>query len=565
MLVFGDRWRFVTPLEQFAVLASLLRSGPAGPARHDRLVRALIEAGELAQGLADAAFVRAGRDDDSPLQAAALDLVVAIARQVQTSWSSGFATPGRPAWAELTALAALAPPDPVRCKTAEGYAYYAVYPEAFMAAACELRGTPLLVIGLRSIGLSLAAAVAAASSAAGVVTLRPHGPPMERRVAVSERLGRRLAAHRGLFAVVDEGPGLSGSSFGAVGDLLTGLGVAGDRIVYFPSHAGPPGPAAQPRHRERWRTVRRIVKVLDDIAAPTALASWFDDLTGGAEQIDDLSHGGWRAALAPGQRPPTWAASERRKFRLTGRSGTYVARFAGLGREGLAKIERAQALHAVGFGAEPLALRHGFLLERWIDGRPLLGPPPDRAATLRRLGDYLRFRWRALPAETAGARGDELREMARVNAGEIGGPKLADRVVRRLEAMDLVEAPAPIDGRLHRWEWLQVADGGLLKTDALDHCCAHDLIGCQDIGWDLAGAAVEFELDAAEARELEGRVLGGPDPVRIDAFRGLYCAFQAGLWTMAEQAAQGADRGRAARRRNLYAATLSRWAAEGDG
>jgi len=559
VLVFGDRWRQITPGEQLGVLAGLLRSQAGGCERHDELVRALIEAGELAQGLADAEFADRGCDDHTPLQAAALDLVIAIARKVRASWFSGFSTAGPAAWSELAALAAAVPPKAIRCKAAEGYAHYAVYPESFMAAAAELSGAPLLVIGLRSIGVSLAAAVAEATGAGGVVTLRPHGPPFERRVAVSERLARRLAAHEGLFAIVDEGPGLSGSSFGAAGDLLAGLGVADERIVYFPSHPRDPGPAAQARHRQRWRSARRIVPVLEDIAAPAVLAAWFDDLTGGAESVEDLSHGGWRQALAPPRRPPIWAASERRKFRLSTPSGTYLARFAGLGRVGAAKRERAEALHAAGFGAEPLALRHGFLLERWIDGAPLM----DQADAPRRLGDYLSYRRRQFPAQAPGADGEALREMARVNAGEIGGPELAAQVVRRLEALAHVESrlePMHVDGRLHRWEWVRARDGQLRKTDALDHCCAHDLIGCQDIGWDLAGAAVEFGLDPARTRELERQVLGGPDPLRTDLYCGLYCAFQAGLWSMAGAAAEGDDRERAACQADVYAAALRRWA-----
>lgn len=559
MLVFGDRWREVTPWEQLAVLAGLLRSRSAGRERHDELVRALIEAGELAQGLADAEFAARGCDDDTPLQAAALALVVALARKVQASWSSGFAGAGPGAWPQLAALAAAAPPEPVRCKVAEGYAHYAVYPEAYMAAAAELRGAPLLVIGLRSIGMSLAAAVGAASGAAEVVTLRPHGPPFERRVAVSGRLARRLAAHPGQFAVVDEGPGLSGSSFGAVGDLLAGLGIAEERVTYLPSHPGDPGPAAQARHRERWRRARRKVRVLDDVAPPAALAGWFDDLTGGAERIEDLSHGGWRAALAPDRRPPIWAAGERRKFRLATPTGIYVARFAGLGHLGAAKRDRAEALHAAGFGPEPVALRHGFLLERWIDGAPLRGP----AAAPPRLGEYLGYRRRQFPADAPGADGESLREMARVNAAEIGGAELADAVTRRLEGLARLEGrlePVHVDGRLHRWEWVRAAAGELRKTDALDHCCAHDLIGCQDVAWDLAGAAVEFGLDAAATRQLERQVLGRPDPLRTEMFRGLYCAFQAGLWSMAQQAAEGGDRRRAAMQATGYATALRQWA-----
>ena len=54
------------------------------------------------------------------------------------------------------------------------------------------------------------------------------------------------------FAIVDEGPGLSGSSFGCVADWLEDNGVAPERIHVFPGHDGPLGPAASARHRDRW-------------------------------------------------------------------------------------------------------------------------------------------------------------------------------------------------------------------------------------------------------------------------------------------------------------------------
>jgi hypothetical protein len=563
VLVYGDRWRSVAPAEQLAELDLLLRSGGAGRRRHDALVRALIEAGELAQGLADAEFAVAGCDDDTPLQAAALELVTALARKVQASWWSGFADEGPAVDGEFAAVAALAPPEPVRCKTPEGYAYYAVYPEAFIAAAAELAGDSAFVIGLRSIGVSLAGAVAASAEAAGVVTLRPHGHPFERQVSVSDRLRQRMAAHTGRFALVDEGPGLSGSSFGAVGDLLEDLGVSGERIVFLPSHPGDPGRMAQVRHRQRWGQTRRLVKTLDDLAGPEAIAAWFEDVIGAVERVEDLSHGGWRQELPADVWPPVWASVERRKLRLSTRSGIYLARFAGLGRDGADKFERVAALHAAGFVAEPLALRHGFLLERWLPGKPLLTGTEAPAEIGERLGDYLSFRRLHFPADAPGGSGEVLREMALVNAEALGGAELRERVDERLAALSEVEArlrPIHVDGRLHLWEWRLGPDGVLRKTDALDHSCAHDLVGPQDIGWDLAGAAIEFDLDPAQARDLERRVLGEPDPDRSDLFRGLYSAFQTGLWAMAEAGAAGPDRDRAGQQSRRYAEVLRRWA-----
>ena len=205
-------------------------------ARADRLTGALIEAGELAQGLIDAQFDATGEDDLTPLHRAALALVRAIAH-------------GRPAGVEraLSTLAGMDLPALVTCKEPEGYAHYAVYPEAY-ASAARARGwpSPPFVIGLRSIGASLAAVVAAAVGASGLATLRPVGPPFRRQIHASRALRKVLSDHHGPFIVVDEGPGLSGSSFAAAAKLLESLAVAPSRIVFMPSHAGEPGAQADP-------------------------------------------------------------------------------------------------------------------------------------------------------------------------------------------------------------------------------------------------------------------------------------------------------------------------------
>ncbi len=102
----------------------------------------------------------------------------------------------------------------------------------------------------------------------------------------------------------------------------------------------------------------------------------------------------------------------------------------------------------------------------------------------------------------------DLLAMARHNLGQAGFP--AEEMIapwrgREAELQALVE-PIAIDGRLHPHEWIVDGAGRWLKTDALDHHAAHDLVGCQDAGWDVAGAAVEFGLDAAGLEDLRARV-----------------------------------------------------------
>jgi hypothetical protein len=84
------------------------------------------------------------------------------------------------------------------------------------------------------------------------------------------------------------------------------------------------------------------------------------------------------------------------------------------------------------------------------------------------------------------------------------------------------------DNRLDREKWLRPPDGRLLKTDALDHHQAHDLIGCQDLAWDVAGAIVEFGLDSAGADRLVAAVGRPVDPGLLAFSRLAYAAFRLG-------------------------------------
>ena len=117
-------------------------------------------------------------------------------------------------------------------KEPEGYAFYAVYPEMYAMAARALPpSAKRLVIGIRSIGTSLGAAVARACGAA-LITVRPIGHPFARRLALDDALRDHILSFHDL-AIVDEGPGLSGSSFGCVADFLEDHGVAPERIAFW--------------------------------------------------------------------------------------------------------------------------------------------------------------------------------------------------------------------------------------------------------------------------------------------------------------------------------------------
>jgi hypothetical protein len=201
MLVYGDHFDEVDARQALDFVHLRFAAG-------DRL-SALVEAGRLAQALVD---------EDEHRDPECMRFLLAIAQ----------GAPPPPLRVERR---------PVKLRLPEGYAFYAVYPKLYAQAA---RSAPrrMQVIGIRSIGTSLAAVVAAACGGPVPITVRPRGHPFDRRVTLPRIDPRRH------FAVVDEGPGLSGSSFISVAEALLEQGVPLSRIHLFPSHGNPPGSCA---------------------------------------------------------------------------------------------------------------------------------------------------------------------------------------------------------------------------------------------------------------------------------------------------------------------------------
>jgi hypothetical protein len=531
VLVYGDAEEEVSTAELARKIGrdlELLSGTAAELAWHQAAVAAFIELATLAQGVADWERERDGHDELSPAQQRLIDGLRLLAAAIDRSWRSGFTQQVAPELPPIGAVSDSPLPPRIKVKRCEGYAFYGLYPETYLDAA---RGLPAdsVVIGLRSIGTGLAALVAAASGANTVVTLRPTGHPFARSVDVGPRLSALVRSARDRhFVIVDEGPGLSGSSFGGVGDWLERLGVPRSRITFMPGHEGELGPQATPEHRLRWaaadRRVSSFAQIFTSPGAPAPLHSWFEDLTGSLrEPPADLSGGAW-AAGRPGI--PTSPSREARKYLLRGSRGKFLLKFAGLDAAAAAKFARARALHEAGFCPEPLALRYGFILERYVEGVPA---PHVPAALLR---DYLAFRTRHFPAPRPGASLAQLLHMAEHNIRQAAPGTRFDFAARwppeRLAALQALVRPVHIDGRLHPWEWLR-SGPRTLKTDAVDHSQAHDLVGCQDILWDVAGAAVELgEPGLAHAF--------AETPARRDLLQLTtlcYLAFQLGWWTLA--------------------------------
>ncbi|HET9212994.1 MAG TPA: hypothetical protein VFR03_21485 [Thermoanaerobaculia bacterium] len=575
MLVYGDAKRVEDPREKIAAirdgLERLVRPLPSIE-RHAILAGLLIEAGELEQGLLDDQLARNGEERPGPVGEAAARLTRAVAGVLLPSFRTFGSLPEgegarlatAPIERALEELLTHDLPDTIEVSVPEGYAFYGLYPETyFRAAENALRQAgegPLKVIGIRSIGTGLATAVAAvAGERASVLSMRPEGHPFSRQVAVGRRLERELLGEedgpRPRYAVVDEGPGLSGSSFGCVADWLEDRGVAPEAVSFFPSHRGGLGPYASERHRARWERARREVVEFEDLfASPRArwpLQAWVKDLTGEPEEpLEDLSAGRWRERLFPDRSlwPAADVQGERRKYLLAAGGRRWLLKFAGLGRYGREKLALAQALGDARLIPPVTGLRHGFLVGPWLEEiRPLpLAPEVDPLALLDAVASYLAFRAARFPAapEERGATPHKLFEMLVHNTKRALGPVSAE-VARdwrgRLPELARLERPILTDNKMHAWEWLVTPEGKILKADALDHHRGNDLVGPQDVAWDLAGAAVELDLDDAGLDLLAGAVArrgGAPKPgqAQLDFYTLAYLAFQTGRHALAAEA-----------------------------
>lgn len=430
-------------------------------------------------------------------------------------------------------------PPAVSRRVSEGYAYYALHPDSYSLAAAEfahaLRPSSAVCIGIRSIGASLSAVVAAALERMGVAvtlhTVRPHGHPFDRRVDFDDDLAVALstAARHSFFLVVDEGPGLSGSSFGSVAGALGALGIGPDRVVLFPSW-NPDGSAFRSDEaRMQWIRHRRFC------ATVSAAAPQHDGV--------DLSGGAWRRVVYTDE--SQWPAVQPQHEvvkRLMTESGPLV-RFAGFGRYGEAKRRRADALAGAGLGPAPIRLDNGFLSLPFFEGRPCNLPLPS---LVRSIAAHLAFLTRRFP-EARSPQIDTVFEMVatniRLGLAQAAPPLSLERYRTALDA-----APcAAIDGRMLPHEWID-RHGHFVKTDALDHHCDHFFPGTQDAGWDLAAAVFEFDLNRAARDQLVAAYVtasGDRDvAIRLPFYDLAYPAFRLGYATLARESLGDSPDGR---------------------
>jgi hypothetical protein len=328
------------------------------------------------------------------------------------------------------------------------------------------------------------------------------------------------AAAGGAFVVVDEGPGLSGSTMLAAAEALLRCGAPASRVVLLGSHSPDLARLRAPNAAARWQRFSHVV------APPTVRPQ--------RPGLRALMPGEWRACLArlaPDAWPAVWLAAERVK--LLSPDNDVLYKFEGSGRWGCAAAERARALADAGLGPPVLGEEDGFVAYAVQPGPGPSRPTPALVSALARL---LAFRADALPEVDVDV--DALEEMIAVNVEEVLG---ARDVLVRLP----VERVVRCDGRLALHEWVTSGRGALLKCDGVSHGDDHFFPGPCDVAWDVAGAAVEWGLDDSARAELSDRIgaaLGDPTlPVRLDAWEIAYAAFRVAHASYAEADAAGTE------------------------
>jgi len=413
----------------------------------------------------------------------------------------------------------------------EGFAFYDVHPLQYASAVAAFpksitEAPSAAVIGIRSIGTSLGAAVAAGLSQRGIhverVSVRPSGPPYDRRMDFSDGelawIARCLRSGPA-FIVVDEGPGRSGSSFLSVGDALLAQGVPRDHILFVGSVEPDVARLCAPDAARRWPRFASCV-------VPGRHRTW----EAGAE---DWGAGQWRNTLLDGHRawPPSWIQFERKKFARPERG--ILIKFEGLGPFGQAAFERAQVLADSGFSAPVQWLGDGYLQYSFMSGRPA------NALTLCReildvMAEYLAFRRRAFSQPRADP--EAIAKMVSTNYAEVLGVQPEGPLLS-------IENPVLVDGRMHPHEWIST-NNGWMKVDGVDHGDDHFFPGAADIAWDIAGAMIEWEMPRSASEYVLSRyqTLTGDDArARLPSWMLAYAAFRMAYTRMAAEAMSGTE------------------------
>jgi hypothetical protein len=567
MLVYGDPKCSVRLGELIENCGSRIRR--MNVSSLDDLRSVLIFVGQLEQAVSDHQRGSAGGRE---LEIASIRLTDCLARRFCRKFirdaggdEKGVVSEALDGMAQILAGAPALRDELVTLKIPEGYAFYALFPEQYCVTALNWarqrkNGNEALVVGLRSIGTSLSAVVKETLCQMGWnasrFTVRPNGHPFQRR---SDLNGKQFAIDVPVL-IVDEGPGISGSSMAAVAEAF--IAARCPDVSFFPGHSnGPSAPC--PTVREVWRHVPRYVTPVekvkwDGIFLEESLLAGVKELGGGAhacEKIQNISGGLWQKLMRTNE--VEWPTSppqfERAKFLCTGRNECPVLwKFAGVhsgangADAGEVVLARVSRLASAGYCPEPLGVFRGFIAMPWLNGDRFTRADSDDPVLLRRIGNYIVAAAQpGLTEEQNKTAIERIAEMLFWNTKESLGEMFAQKALPFKDAAFEGEVELMYgDGHLAPHEWIRIVNGTIFKLDAEGHSADHTLIGEQSVLWDIAGSWIEWDLNVRTAVSLVEAIEEKGIRVNLEAlafYRAAYSAFRVGLFSMGLKQASDAE------------------------
>jgi hypothetical protein len=507
--VFRDGRKSVTTSLLIEDLAATLRNLQGTPADRCVMLDALIRAGELESAFSDQGFAAA-----QP-----------VARLTDAlAWHLVHGTARVRYYEELLSpIRASDTPQTLQISPPEGFSYYGLNPADFIELArsvCRI-GDTVAIVGIRSIGITLSAVVAAALSSPDHpldrISVRPSGHPYDRVAGFSAEQIRWIEEkirQSSRFVVVDEGPGRSGSTFLSVAEALVALGVAAERLILLGTRQPQLGELCAKNAGPRWSRFQFSP------AEPRSSRRF--------QGCAYIGSGEWRKHFISDQSkwPACWPQMERSKF--ISPDGKHFLKFEGMGRIGEEVRTRAQHLAKTGFGCPVEDAGDGYSAYRVVTGRPLEGGDLS-LKVLERVARYCSMRASDFRNESAAP--DPLADMLNFNVQQEFGIECG------LSDDDLTIGERVVaDGHMQPYEWLLTRESTILKSDAVSHGDDHFFPGPISIAWDLAGIIIEWELanDARQFllnrfREYSGQKLDRS----LDAFCLAYSVFRMSLCKMA--------------------------------
>lgn len=531
---------------------------------YDTILSALITISEFETGITDSLYTDG--DTLTPLSSACRKMTILISKMLYDHWDNRIDSQQKSKQLKFL-LGNITEEDiPYRIPvcTQEGYAYYGLFPECYIEAAKrffrEKSPKKVICVGLRSIGTSLSALVHATLEISGCdvesFTLRPKGSPFDRQVEITDDLEKFIISKKeACFAVIDEGPGLSGSSICGTLKKLSEYGIGSDRCVIFPSWDPDPKQFISDHAKSIWNDYRKYSVDFQKIWVESKRLNRIFQ----ADIVKDFSAGGWRYSLYKKQSefPPSHPHHERRKFLVVRNNRKMLTKWIGFGTYGKELDTRARLLSENRFSPEYITNVNGFVLLSYIEGNTL-NAESFRSELADFAANYFSFIRRNFPSQLTTPY-DLMTEMIRVNVKESLGHGYESRVSGILSKFPIefyLSDICAIDGRVMPHEWLE-SNGKYYKVDHLEHHADQFFHGCQNIAWDLAAFCLEFGLDTKQEYSFLQSYIhagGNKNILNIINFYSIaYLAFRIGYVTVASDSLPGTDDG------NLFKREIERY------